>query len=672
MPEFIQIPLGKNDAGIIHVVVTPEAGVNHLDVTSLTFKKNETEAGTDLIYEVQVEGQVELLADGTPCKVTWLVYDDAGTLVRECPDTTVNLAVSGTSFSQAIECHIPTVGLFGKGKLGVRLGPQFPNADPTDSVTTQPYDLSCTLDVANKADTMFLGHEVQLTPSICSELQSCQWRVRVVEIDEEEGDDTIDDTTLLRYTQDEAPNDFCTTIEWDSGNQDTVSWRVGCAWGEECVILDYPEAGEVGDFEFEITLEVSGDGENYFPAHTVAFIMPRPTVSSFTLDPEDGDLEGETALVANGQIGNIEPGFKLPIQLSLWGHKEHETQPEVRVMDRLADPVAVETDESGVFKQSLGKYTEVDGVKQWAYGEVECFAVLRIPKAVSGTDYYIPVHNALEYDDAKYVPLIDKDFPEVTEETTGEDAQGTALGALVCTGTYAKDVSTGITTDLEGYRPSFEQFEATSAELGKDFNDYVMEVVEEYARDYLKTGYYWQSATYDKMTWHGNANDTFYNDQKIAPGHPEHKAYCCGFTFEAFLRAWNNYCEETGRSKLLPGMSSKSQLESKLRSAWFVMGSVDKAKRGAPQAIVSAGIGEKINSIADAKPGDFAQYFNDDNRASGHAIVITEVGDDGNSFTTFSAEGYNKKGKSYGDGLSYADRKASKYHILEIARVTVT
>jgi len=213
-----------------------------------------------------------------------------------------------------------------------------------------------------------------------------------------------------------------------------------------------------------------------------------------------------------------------------------------------------------------------------------------------------------------------------------------------------------------------------------ELNPLVMEVIEEYARKHGNKGYFWPNphdfardpALKAHAKWHGNVETTSYLGKVLSEGDREGgKSYCCGFTFEAFLKAFERFCAARGREARLKGIDSCRQLDRKLRSAWFVMGSVPAAQRGAPRAIVDNGLGGWVPSIHQARPGDFAQIFKDDHRAAGHAVIITEV--DGDDFTTFSAEGWatTAKRRGGGKGLSYVKRKASRIHTLEIARVVV-
>ena len=62
--------------------------------------------------------------------------------------------------------------------------------------------------------------------------------------------------------------------------------------------------------------------------------------------------------------------------------------------------------------------------------------------------------------------------------------------------------------------------------------------------------------------------DAYYNGEVVASAGPGSISFCCGITFEVYMRSFAQIDEELGGDGLLNGMSVDYVLE--LRRDWFV------------------------------------------------------------------------------------------------------
>lgn len=146
-----------------------------------------------------------------------------------------------------------------------------------------------------------------------------------------------------------------------------------------------------------------------------------------------------------------------------------------------------------------------------------------------------------------------------------------------------------------------------------DFSKLVLSVVKSYPSD--GTHKYWWPKGDD---WPGTTCDIEYQGVKACVADPEGRCYCCGLTFEVFVKAWKAWCETTKRPFAIPGVEGRQILD--LRSDWF--GSTGDKKTLLQHAIVSRGLGRAIARLEEARPGDFVQFWRND--GSGHSAVFLE------------------------------------------------
>jgi len=147
-------------------------------------------------------------------------------------------------------------------------------------------------------------------------------------------------------------------------------------------------------------------------------------------------------------------------------------------------------------------------------------------------------------------------------------------------------------------------------------NPYVLKVLSAYPVD----GSYpyhcsWQPREYD--IYNGVTQDMWYKGMVVAKAYPDGSrcSYCCGFTFEAFVRAMKLRNTQKGLDPDDFNHMTFGDLFNLLQF-WYIEGSGDSEQRG----ITAYGLGKAVQ-LEDAKAGDFLSYST--TPAGGHAVVFT-------------------------------------------------
>jgi hypothetical protein len=143
-------------------------------------------------------------------------------------------------------------------------------------------------------------------------------------------------------------------------------------------------------------------------------------------------------------------------------------------------------------------------------------------------------------------------------------------------------------------------------------NDYVVDVLEEYPRDGTHR-YLWVNS-YDGVT-----RDVLYENRVVARENPDGSGtcFCCGLTFEVFFRSLQRLFGDLKQDQDVNGMVWSQMRD--LLVIWFVQ---QMWGEGPGPAVEKYGIGDKIYSFADARKGDFLQYWR--TTGSGHSVIFIE------------------------------------------------
>ncbi len=325
-------------------------------------------------YTVKLQGTQTNLPPDTLCRVLL----EAGPPnarkedKRQSEAGSLPLKVSGSSCTLDVEVDLFSAGMFGEGELALRVIPDFPFA--SECAVTGRVKYNHPLDVKGaRAGTVHLGRLLQLTPA--------------------RGDPFTKSTLRLTAFHAGASKTF-STFEWPAGRNEAKGWRVGCAESDGTYLLHWLDTRK-DVYGFDLRFEVLEETDGQPVAYTVwesagAVSFPKPKLTSLEL----GDAS------ATAKVENLAPGFELPLELSLWSHALHDRDGVVqsRVMNPVTRPAEAVASSSEYFWY-LAARTEAE--------QSNVFALLRIPRTLTGTDTYVPVSAVLNYDDSKLLPFDD-------------------------------------------------------------------------------------------------------------------------------------------------------------------------------------------------------------------------------------------------------------------------
>ena len=204
-------------------------------------------------------------------------------------------------------------------------------------------------------------------------------------------------------------------------------------------------------------------------------------------------------------------------------------------------------------------------------------------------------------------------------------------------------------------------------------NPYVLKVISGYPLD----GSYpyhcsWEPREYD--IYNGVTQDMWYKGMVVAKAYPDGSrcSYCCGYTFEVFVRAMKLRNIQKGLDPDdFNGMTFTDLFN--MLQLWYIEGKGDSERR----AITSYGLGHAVTNLEDVHPGDFLSY--DTTPAGGHSVVFIDwLRDDQKDqnkitgFKYFSSNLSGTHGVGHGSG-HFSDSNANGRGILRkslrIARV---
>lgn len=129
-------------------------------------------------------------------------------------------------------------------------------------------------------------------------------------------------------------------------------------------------------------------------------------------------------------------------------------------------------------------------------------------------------------------------------------------------------------------------------------NKEILDLIATYPTDGTH-GYHWVEG------FDGSTEDIRYKGALIMEGEEAKRTYCCGLTFEVFLKVAIKAGIDLGTPKDV----------SKLKADWFV---ATGKRRGPVDALVPRGLGTIIK-LEDAQPGDFMQLWR--MSGSGHSVI---------------------------------------------------
>ena len=179
--------------------------------------------------------------------------------------------------------------------------------------------------------------------------------------------------------------------------------------------------------------------------------------------------------------------------------------------------------------------------------------------------------------------------------------------------------------DERGFSPvdkalakAYAREESITDDAEGSLNPYVMKVISAYPQD----GSYpyhcsWTPREYD--IYNGVTQDLWYKGMVVAKAYPDGSrcSYCCGFTFEAFVRAMKLRNVQKGlEMDDFNGMTFNDLFN--LLQLWYIEGDGDSERRG----IEAYGLGRAITDLEEARSGDFLSY--DFAPSGGHSTIFIE------------------------------------------------
>jgi len=201
-------------------------------------------------------------------------------------------------------------------------------------------------------------------------------------------------------------------------------------------------------------------------------------------------------------------------------------------------------------------------------------------------------------------------------------------------------------------------------------NPYVLKVISAFPLD----GSYpyhcgWTPREYD--IYNGVTQDLWYKGMVVAKAYPDGSrcSYCCGFTFEVFVRAMKLRNIQKGLDPEDFNSMTFNDLFNLLQ-LWYIEGPGDSEQRG----ITAYGLGRAITDLEQVRPGDFLSYST--TPAGGHSVIFIEWTRDAQNkivgFKYFSSNLSGTHGVGYGSG-KFSDSTSNGRGILRkslrIARV---
>ena len=152
-------------------------------------------------------------------------------------------------------------------------------------------------------------------------------------------------------------------------------------------------------------------------------------------------------------------------------------------------------------------------------------------------------------------------------------------------------------------------------------NPYVLRVIEAYPLD---GSYPYRCVPMEYDLYNGVTQDMWYKGRVVAKAHPNNTrcSYCCGLTFEIFVRAMQMRNRQRGLDlDDFNGMGFYDLFN--LLQLWYIEGDGDSPQKG----IECYGLGRPITDWEQARAGDFCDYSR--NNKTGHSVIFISWERDG-------------------------------------------
>jgi hypothetical protein len=286
-------------------------------------------------------------------------------------------------------------------------------------------------------------------------------------------------------------------------------------------------------------------------------------------------------------------------------------------------------------------------------GDVLSEATLRVTVLADADDEYVAF--ATPYDDAAVVSPVQL-IPTASE--------GVAQIELVADGERVAVVSPGefytlrtahigaLTLSARGLDDAGALLTETSVDVTlrapnpvveSGFNQRILDLIDTYPDDGTYT-YYWPSGT----SWSGSTQDIYYQGALVADDGGFSACYCSGITWELFLETWRGIAGEQGLN--FDDLNGVSGTDIKtMRADWYVR---ELDGPGPDVAMSARGLGERVESLDDLRPGDLVQFWR--TSGSGHTVVFLGFEeDDSGNLTGISYVSCQGASAGFGQNVEY-------------------
>ena len=188
-------------------------------------------------------------------------------------------------------------------------------------------------------------------------------------------------------------------------------------------------------------------------------------------------------------------------------------------------------------------------------------------------------------------------------------------------------------------------------------NPFVLKVIAAYPLD----GSYqyhcsWKPWEYD--IYNGVTQDLWYKGMVVAKAYPDGSrcSYCCGFTFEVFVRAMKLRNIQAGlEPDDFNGMTFNDLFNA--LQLWYIEGKGDSEER----AITGYGLGHEVKNFEEARPGDFLSYST--TPAGGHSVIFLGwLRDETNKIVGLKYFSSNLSGNGVGFGQTHFSDSTKNGH----------
>ncbi|HEX8698314.1 MAG TPA: hypothetical protein VF815_05725, partial [Myxococcaceae bacterium] len=305
-PQKVELKIEPGFEGAIRLVAVPP-------VTLELALDRVVQSGRT--YTINIKGRQKNLTPpgggGTPPGCRVLIKAKSQGVERSC-EVGATMNITGESCSIQVVVDALEAGFIGKGTAELSVVPDFPFAEARKLTGTISFDNPLDIRGAEAGQSVLLGRLVEFEPRVAPFFKPVRLRLSVFH-------------TPAPKTKRTTPY---AVFEWTQEESEPRTWRVGCAESDGAKMLTYLETNQ-DTYSYDFVLEAfdtqSGQEVKYLLwDRSSALKFPKPVLKSFTVG-----LGNLTATV-----DNIDSGYALPLELSVWRHDTWQDDPVGPVIER--------------------------------------------------------------------------------------------------------------------------------------------------------------------------------------------------------------------------------------------------------------------------------------------------------------------------------------------------